>query len=68
MRNPNRRVACYGTLDEYVAVTPNFEERTVRLDIQATSDVEMSMNAAHRLCVVLLNVCDDILARRGRDL
>lgn len=67
MNHPNRRIACRGTCDELVTVTSLPDERLLRLDIQAASDVQLTMTAAHRLAVVLLNACDDILAGGGRD-
>lgn len=67
MADPHRRIACRGTCDELVTVTVQPDERTVRLDIQAASDVTLSMNAAHRLAVTVLTACDDLLTGTGQD-
>lgn len=59
------RYATRGTCDEYVAVTPLPSEQHVRVDIQAASDITLTMRAAHQFAIAILSACEDVVCGCG---
>jgi len=57
--------AARGTCDEYITVTPLPGRQHVRVDIQATGDITLTMRAAHQFAIAILSACEDVVCGCG---